>query len=160
MSFYAVNSCMTTIQVKLQDTPSTQMAPSGPSHVVPLISHCFSDPFLDFMLSECSQCVLTCVWHWGSMVRFTEDLAFILSPIFLLRASPQQAIPRWLSSNPLPANSEDPGDMGWISELGRSPGGENGNLYQYSCLNKSTGRGAWSIAQGLQRAFTVPLFLF
>ena len=49
MSFYAVNSWMITIQVKLQDIPGTQMAPSGPSHVVPLISHCFSDTFLDFM---------------------------------------------------------------------------------------------------------------
>ena len=49
MSFYAVNSWMITIQVKLQDIPGTQMAPSGPSHVVPLISHCFSDPFLDFL---------------------------------------------------------------------------------------------------------------
>ena len=88
MSFYAVNSCMTTIQVKLQDIPSTQMTPPGPSHLVPLISHCFSDLFLDFMSSECSQCVLTCVWLLCSTLGFTEDLAFIFSPIFLLRASP------------------------------------------------------------------------
>ena len=28
----------------------------------------------------------------------------------------------------------DTGDMGLILELGRSPGGEHGNPFQYSCL--------------------------
>ena len=35
------------------------------------------------------------------------------------------------------------GDLGSIPELGRSPGGGNGNLLQYSCLGKSMDRGAW-----------------
>ena len=43
--------------------------------------------------------------------------------------------------------------MGWISELGTSPEGENGNLYQYSRLDKSTGRGVWwAIAQGFAKS--------
>ena len=33
--------------------------------------------------------------------------------------------------------------MGSIPGLGRSPGGGNGNPLQYSCLEKSMGRGAW-----------------
>ena len=37
----------------------------------------------------------------------------------------------------------DTGDMGLILELGRSPGGEQGNPLQYSCLDNSTDRGAW-----------------
>ena len=36
-----------------------------------------------------------------------------------------------------------PGDVGSIPGLGRSPGGENGNLLQYSCLKNSMDRGAW-----------------
>ena len=35
------------------------------------------------------------------------------------------------------------GDPGCISGLGRSPGEENGNLLQYSCLENFMDRGAW-----------------
>ena len=41
----------------------------------------------------------------------------------------------------LPANA---GDMGWILELGRSPGEGNGNPLQYSCLGNPIDRAAWS----------------
>ena len=34
------------------------------------------------------------------------------------------------------------GDLGSIPGLGRSPGGENDNPFQYSCLENFTGRGA------------------
>ena len=40
----------------------------------------------------------------------------------------------------LPANT---GDSGWIPGLGRSPGGGNDNLIQYSCLENPTNRGTW-----------------
>ena len=43
----------------------------------------------------------------------------------------------------LPANSGDAGDVGSIFGLGRSPGGGNGNLLQYSCLENPMGREAW-----------------
>ena len=39
-----------------------------------------------------------------------------------------------------PANS---GDAGLIPGLGRSPGEENGNPLQYSCLGNPMDRGAW-----------------
>ena len=39
-----------------------------------------------------------------------------------------------------PANVGDSGDVGSIPELGRSPGRGNGNLFQYSCLEKSHGQ--------------------
>ena len=35
------------------------------------------------------------------------------------------------------------GDIGLIPGLGRSPGGGNGNPFQYSCLEDSVDRGAW-----------------
>ena len=40
----------------------------------------------------------------------------------------------------LPANA---GDEGWIPGPGTSPGGVNGNLLQYSCLETPMDRGAW-----------------
>ena len=39
-----------------------------------------------------------------------------------------------------PANS---GDLGLIPESGRSPGGGNGNLLQYSCLENPMKRESW-----------------
>ena len=51
-----------------------------------------------------------------------------------------------------PANSGDSGDTGSVPGLGRYPGRENGNPFQYSCLNNPTDRGAWLLqSMGLQR---------
>ena len=35
------------------------------------------------------------------------------------------------------------GDVGLIPGLGRSPRGENGDIFQYSCLENPMDRGAW-----------------
>ena len=40
----------------------------------------------------------------------------------------------------LPAGAGDTGDLGLIPGSGRSPGGENGNSLQYSCLEKPHGQ--------------------
>ena len=42
----------------------------------------------------------------------------------------------------LPVNA---GDEGLIPGLGRFPGGENGNPFQYSCLENSMDREAWRV---------------
>ena len=43
-------------------------------------------------------------------------------------------------------------DLGLIPGSGRSPGGGNGNLLQYSCLENSMDRGAGSLqSMGVQR---------
>ena len=39
-----------------------------------------------------------------------------------------------------PANT---GEVGLIPGSGRSPGEENGNLFQYSCLGNPMDRGVW-----------------
>ena len=44
----------------------------------------------------------------------------------------------------LPANAGDPGEVGLISWSGTSRGGENGNPFQYSCLENSIDGGAYS----------------
>ena len=43
----------------------------------------------------------------------------------------------------LPTNAGDIRDAGLIPGLGRSPGGGNGNLLQYSCLGNPMDRGTW-----------------
>ena len=43
----------------------------------------------------------------------------------------------------LPANAGDTGDEGSIPWSERSPGGGNGNPFQYACLGNSMDRGAW-----------------
>ena len=53
----------------------------------------------------------------------------------------------------LPANVRDEGDLNSIPGSARSPGGGNGNPFQYPCLKNSTDRGAWGLqSTGLQRA--------
>ena len=42
-----------------------------------------------------------------------------------------------------PANAVNVRDASLIPGLGRSPGGGNGNLLQYSCLENPMDRGAW-----------------
>ena len=39
----------------------------------------------------------------------------------------------------------DDGDLGLITESGRSPGEGNGNPLQYSCLESPMDRGAWRV---------------
>ena len=48
--------------------------------------------------------------------------------------------PWWFSSKESTCNAGDVRDRGSISGSGRSPGGGNGNLLQYSCLEKSHGQ--------------------
>jgi len=42
-----------------------------------------------------------------------------------------------------PANAGDIRDPGSVPESGRSPGGGNGSLFQYSCQENPMDRGAW-----------------
>jgi len=49
----------------------------------------------------------------------------------------------WLSCKESACNAEDTGDMSSILGSGRSPGGGNGNPFQYSCLENPMDRGAW-----------------
>ena len=47
------------------------------------------------------------------------------------------------------------GDLGLIPGLGRSPGGEHGNLLQYSCLENPMEGGAWwARVQGVAKSRT------
>ena len=59
------------------------------------------------------------------------------------------AFPGGLAVKNLPANA---GDVGLISELGRSPGEGSGNPLQYYSLENFMDRGAWrAIVMGSQK---------
>ena len=60
--------------------------------------------------------------------------------------------PRGSMVKSLPANA---GDTGLIPRSGRSPGGGNGNLLQYSCLKNPMDRGAWrATVHGVTKSWT------
>ena len=53
------------------------------------------------------------------------------------------------------ASAYNVGDPGSIPGLGRSPGEENGNPLQYSCLENPIGRGTWqAIVHGVAKSWT------
>ena len=55
----------------------------------------------------------------------------------------------------LPASAGNARDVGSIAGSGRSPGVENGNLLQYSCLENSMEKGAWQATiQGITKSQT------
>ena len=55
----------------------------------------------------------------------------------------------------LPANAGDAGDTGLIPRSGRSPGIENVNPLQYSCLEESMDKGTWqAIVHGVAKSLT------
>ena len=57
--------------------------------------------------------------------------------------------------NNLPASAGDAGDTGSILGLGKSRGGGNGNLLQYSCLGNPMGGGAlWATVHGVTESQT------
>ena len=58
----------------------------------------------------------------------------------MLQVTTLGGLPRWLSGKEL---SVDARDAVLILGSGRSPGGGNGNIFQYSCLGNSMDRGAW-----------------
>ena len=65
----------------------------------------------------------------------------------------RMTVPVWLSGKDLPASVGDTGDVGSIPELGRSPGGGNGNSLQYSCLVNPMDREPGQLqSMGLQKS--------
>ena len=65
----------------------------------------------------------------------SSSLKFVRIVIFIFWGFPGGSVVK-----NLPANA---GDVGSIPGLGRSPGEENSNPLQYSCLENPTDRGAW-----------------
>ena len=56
----------------------------------------------------------------------------------------------------LPTNAGDSRNMGSVAGLGKFPGAGNGNLLQYSCLEKSMDRVAWCTPNQLKMKHISP----
>ena len=97
-------------------------------HDNPLQYSCLENPHEQRCLAGCSP--------WGRKESDTTER--LKHSTGGLRAS-QGAL---VVKNP-PANAGDARDMGLIPGSERSPGGGNGNPFQYSSLENSMGRGAW-----------------
>ena len=65
---------------------------------------------------------------------------YLLTMYSLLYNMASQVVPVVRNS---PANAGDSRDMSSNPGSGRSPGGENGNPLQYSCLENAMNRGDW-----------------
>ena len=64
----------------------------------------------------------------------------VFPPCYLLGAKLWWGFP---GGSEVKASTSNAGDLGLIPGLGRSPGEENGNPFQYSCLENPMDRGAW-----------------
>ena len=64
-------------------------------------------------------------------------------------------LPWWLMGKESTYNTGDTGEASSIPGSGRSPGEENGNPLQYSCLENSVDRGAWrAVVHGVTKSWT------
>ena len=70
--------------------------------------------------------------EWGAQLY--------LNVLFERKQGRKESFPGGLDVNESACSA---GDLSSSLELGRSPGEENGNPLQYSCLENSMGRGAW-----------------
>ena len=75
----------------------------------------------------------------------------ITESLYLLTAFIQISLPHLLSGSEGKESACNAGDLGLITGLERCPGEENGNPFQYSCLENLMDRGAWRATMGSQR---------
>ena len=73
----------------------------------------------------------------------------------LLNAQSMSGFPGGANSKEPVCNAGNIRDAGSIPGLGRHPGGGNGNLLQYSCLENPMDRGAWwAMVHGVTKSWT------
>ena len=78
-----------------------------------------------------------------------------LVPNSLISVGKVRGFPYGLAGKESACNARDTGDKGLIPGSGRSPGGGNGYLLQYSCLENSMDRRAWqATVHGLGKSRT------
>ena len=118
--------------------------------------------------------------HWDTLVEPPLPLSLSLCPSFSLGLSPScflcprvelqknclslpslshalscQLCPLLVLVAQMVESTCNAGDVGLVPGLGRSPGGGNGTLLQYSCLENPMDRGAWwAAAQGGSKSWT------
>ena len=81
----------------------------------------------------------------GTEPRFKRlnHISEILLPFGVAESGGGGGVPWWLNNKESAWNAGDAGDMGSISGLGRSPGGELSHPLQCSCLENPMAGEAW-----------------
>ena len=101
-------------------------------------------------------CVSIITWleivTWSKKKNKTTHTCLFLPPFVRFNFS-KYGLPWWLSGKESACQCRDTRDVGSIPGSGTSPGGGNGNPFQYFCLENSMEREkCWAIIQGIQRA--------
>ena len=107
------------------------------------LSRSFTSTGVVCLTSEAPQYNLPLLLKWDLSLYFLELLCHHTierGVVFYTTLMGRVGFPGGSEVKDPPANA---GDAGVIPALGRSPGGGNGNPFQYSCLENSMNRGAW-----------------
>ena len=108
---------------------------------------CCNSPEVEHFSPEEEECLL--IWLGQFLIIYSSrgDASFVICTKihFVLVYAPRWGFPGGsMEKNP----SANGGNADLILGSGRSPGGGNGNLLQYSCLENSMYRGAWQATVG------------
>ena len=95
----------------------------GSIHIIYILRLCFLEQFWS---------------HSKSNNNVEHIFTCIFSSIYLLWGFPVGSVIK-----KFPSNTVEAGDVGLIPGSGRTPGGGNGSLLQYSCLENIIDRGPW-----------------
>ena len=79
----------------------------------------------------------------GKRHAFVDLMLFFVGPVARRDSTAYPGFPGGAAGKNSPANAGDTRDAGSIPGLGRCPGGGNGSLRKYSCLENPMGRGTW-----------------
>ena len=119
--------------------------------------------FLSFWSHLCKDpafpvCSISCGKHpdpWGRSVLSSIAYARWISVSNSGAVLGRMGLPGGSVVKNLPANAGDTGDLGSTPGSWRSPGGGNGNPFQYSCLGNLIDRGPWhATSMGLPKVQT------
>ena len=77
-------------------------------------------------------------FYWIDLIALFLPFSCFLNTFYFVLGFPRDTMVK-----NLPASAGDTRDSGLIPGLGKSPEVGNGNLLQYSCLEKSLDRGDW-----------------
>ena len=92
----------------------------------------------------------------GDRGQMTNPQLITFLPSCCLRKKFAAFLTPWLSSEEFSCGAGAAGDTGSIPGSGRSPGGGNGNPFQYSCLENPINRGGWhGIVHGVTKSQTL-----
>ena len=79
----------------------------------------------------------------GILAWFGKQNIIITTLEITIKSSSYTNVQGFPGGSEVKASASNAGDLGSIPGLGRSPGEENGNPLQYSCLENPTDREAW-----------------